>query len=54
MYGPKKDSVMDQAPGANLAFSIERAAIGLFGFLSFGVHLTGGIKVFLPLRVVSF
>ncbi|OAV89721.1 hypothetical protein PTTG_03848 [Puccinia triticina 1-1 BBBD Race 1] len=42
VYGPKDDSL--QLPGANLAFRIERAAVGLFGFLSFGVHLTAYIK----------
>ncbi|KNE99706.1 hypothetical protein PSTG_06997 [Puccinia striiformis f. sp. tritici PST-78] len=42
VYGPKDNQ--NTLPGANLAFRIERAAVGLFGFLSFGVHLTAYIK----------
>ncbi|PLW27567.1 hypothetical protein PCASD_20081 [Puccinia coronata f. sp. avenae] len=39
VYGPK-----DQTQCSKLAFRIERSAVGLFGVLSFGVHLTAYIK----------
>ncbi|WAR59771.1 hypothetical protein PtB15_11B412 [Puccinia triticina] len=48
VYGPKDDPEESeetlQQPGANLALRIERAAVGLFGFMSFGAHLTAYIK----------
>ncbi|CAH7668235.1 NUDIX hydrolase domain-like protein [Phakopsora pachyrhizi] len=43
IYGPKsKDHSL---PGSNVAFKIERAASALFGFLTFGAHLTAYINV---------
>jgi hypothetical protein len=55
VYGPKdhdpeeSDQESTQLPGSNLAFRIERAAVGLFGFLSFGVHLTGMLHTYISI-----
>ncbi|MBW0555901.1 hypothetical protein O181_095616 [Austropuccinia psidii MF-1] len=47
VYGPKLYNDLNHLsnlPGSNEAFRIERAAVGLFSFLSFGAHLTAYIK----------
>lgn len=49
IYGPRvlqaasdsNEIINPGLPGSNIAFRLERAATGLFGFLTFGVHLTG-------------
>ncbi|KAG0143111.1 hypothetical protein CROQUDRAFT_66524 [Cronartium quercuum f. sp. fusiforme G11] len=40
IYGPKSSLEDECLPGSNVAFTMERAATGLFSFLTFGVHLT--------------
>lgn len=44
VYGPElspQDKDFNPLPGANHVFDIERAACALFGFATFGVHMTG-------------
>lgn len=44
VYGPElspEDKAFNPLPGANHVFDIERAACSLFGFVTFGVHMTG-------------
>ena len=44
VYAPSQSSALKHEPGkffSNGAFSLERAACGVFGFSTFGVHLTG-------------
>lgn len=44
VYGPEltpEDKDFNPLPGANHVFDIERSACSLFGFVTFGVHMTG-------------
>lgn len=48
IYGPplpQDDPNFTPLPGGNVAFTLERAACSLFGFTTFGVHLTAYVVV---------
>lgn len=48
VYGPElspEDKDFNPLPGANHVFDIERSASALFGFATFGVHMTGEYSV---------
>jgi hypothetical protein len=50
VYGPEKapgDEGFNPLPGANHVFDVERAACSLFGFATFGVHLTGESHIYM-------
>lgn len=47
IYGPElsqDDPHYNPLPGANTAFDLERAACSLFGFATYGVHMTAYVK----------
>jgi len=47
IYGPElsqDDPHYNPLPGANTAFDLERSACSLFGFATYGVHMTAYVK----------